>query len=647
MARAQSGKIRGKTVLFLAGWAALWSNLAFGVQSAADKRAPFTAVRWDGETPQVQVNGTWQVFRSLNDLPAEKILAFCKQTYGRDWQKRFAEDLVEVLGKMGQPPGPTVRLVLRDPQSGAETILPQAPMTAENRRAVMKAKHGDPAQAGAPPLPRVVAPAPPEKIERVRREHAPHPPAAFEPLRKRVRATHEWAAAPLFPQQAADDLDQLEWLLENRYSYLKLKGIDYRGALDALRAGLNDGITRGEFAIQVEKLLALFGDGHSGVRNSQLARALPAGYAPFLPGDARGRVLALCPDGSAFLEEDCPALKSIDGTLAETWLETAVGLVSQGSPQFVRRGALENLRYLNYLRAERGLQPTATVRLELSSLDGAKTRFVELPLAARPAAPPERVRRKTGKLDGNVGYLRIAQMDDDAKFLNGLKAALGEFRDTRGLIIDVRGNGGGARDALRVLFPFFCAPDEPPLVVNVAAYRLGPGEAPNRAEGYLGDRFLYPLTSKLWSPAERKTLEKFAAGFQSEWRPPANEFSAWHYFALGPSNALEYFHYNRPVVVLLDGDCFSATDIFLAALKGRPNITLLGTPSGGGSGRKQLYKLQHSGIEFYLSSMASFRPDGRLYDGRGTEPDVLAEPALTDWIGKTDSVLEAALKRLR
>ncbi|MHC4137953.1 MAG: S41 family peptidase [Planctomycetota bacterium] len=106
-------------------------------------------------------------------------------------------------------------------------------------------------------------------------------------------------------------------------------------------------------------------------------------------------------------------------------------------------------------------------------------------------------------------------------------------------------------------------------------------------------------------------------------------------------------YYGRPVVVLMDVFCFSATDIFLGALDGLRNVTLLGVPSGGGSGRSQAVRLRHSGFDVRVSSMASFQPDGKLYDGNGVAPDVLVEPQATDWIGRTDTMLEAALKRLR
>jgi C-terminal processing protease CtpA/Prc len=76
-------------------------------------------------------------------------------------------------------------------------------------------------------------------------------------------------------------------------------------------------------------------------------------------------------------------------------------------------------------------------------------------------------------------------------------------------------------------------------------------------------------------------------------------------------------------------------------------VTILGTASGGGSGRSRPARLAHSGIGLRLSSMASFQPDGRLYDGRGVEPDVVVATAPTDHTLATDTVLDAALAFLR
>jgi len=70
----------------------------------------------------------------------------------------------------------------------------------------------------------------------------------------------------------------------------------------------------------------------------------------------------------------------------------------------------------------------------------------------------------------------------------------------------------------------------------------------------------------------------------------------------------------------------------------------MGLPSGGGSGCYQNYRLHNSHIRIQLSSMASFQPNGKLYDGNGIQPDIAIEPIPTDFIGKTDSVLKAAIK---
>jgi C-terminal processing protease CtpA/Prc len=97
----------------------------------------------------------------------------------------------------------------------------------------------------------------------------------------------------------------------------------------------------------------------------------------------------------------------------------------------------------------------------------------------------------------------------------------------------------------------------------------------------------------------------------------------------------------------MDSVNFSAADIFLGAFKGHPNIVLMGTPSGGGSGRYRQTWLHNSRICVYLSSMASFRSNGLLYEGRGIQPDIVMEPEPGYFIGQSDATLQAAIKVLR
>jgi len=313
----------------------------------------------------------------------------------------------------------------------------------------------------------------------------------------------------------------------------------------------------------------------------------------------------------------------------------------------VRRSCVENLRYVNHLRRRLNLPLRETIAAEVASEDGKQGRTVQIKLAGEPPRAPFPREAPGRTLEGNIGYLRIASMTDDARFLQTIHEAMTAVRGTVALVVDVRNNAGGSRQVLRDLFPYFMAPDEKPLVVNVAAHRLADGEAADEKEGFLQDRSLYPLTSGALQPAERDAAAELAKSFKPEWEPPKGQFSAWHYMALSARQGGPYYHYDKPVVVLMNSGCLSATDVFLGAFKGRKDVTLMGTPSGGGSARARTVRLANSGIVVRLASMASFRPDGKLYDGRGVEPDLEAWPEPTDVIGRTDTVLDRAVKKLQ
>ena len=100
---------------------------------------------------------------------------------------------------------------------------------------------------------------------------------------------------------------------------------------------------------------------------------------------------------------------------------------------------------------------------------------------------------------------------------------------------------------------------------------------------------------------------------------------------LSPGMAAENC-FDRPVVVLMNGNCFSATDVFLSGLKGLPNVTLVGTASGGGR------------IRVRLGTMISFQSDGRMFDTHGVEPDVRVEPTPESFIVGQDSQLQRGVR---
>jgi hypothetical protein len=620
--------------------ASLAASLFSAQRAEYAKLSPFEAIRWVRDAPEVQVGKRWYAPKRIDTLDVETILEFCRGTYGNRAIKRFEEDLVEVLARMGANPGEKVDLELVELDTGEAVALRDVPMTEQNRWAIWTAskerKKSDDRAALA------------GSIGRVQREHAKH---AAPEMAELTRVPLAPSTGAIERDAACEDLDALEWLIETRYAYRDRAGFDYRAALDAVRIAVGERIDRSAFTILLAKVLARFGDGHT--RIDELQSALGAGFLPCLVEPLGNRLLALKPDRSSFVDAEHPVLSTIDGIDVERWIDRAATIEAAGSATFVRRRAMRGLRCVEWLRGELAAngnktQPGAPrVELGLTSLDGKSRRAIALPLATERPIYGQRIRATSRKLDGNVGYLRIASMDDDAAFLDALDASMASFRDTRGLVIDVRGNGGGSRAALVRLFPYFMSPSEPPYVANVAAARLAPAEKADAPEGYLADRWLFPPTSSRCDERDRAVIAAIAARFVPEWKPAAGEFSAWHYLVLRRTDNPKSFHYDKPVVVLLDADCFSATDVFLSALAGRPGITLVGETSGGGSGRAIAHRLPSSRSTVRLSSMVSFRTDGRLIDGRGVEPDVHAEPAPTDFIGRGDAMIDAALARLR
>ena len=83
---------------------------------------------------------------------------------------------------------------------------------------------------------------------RIHRKHSTTITEEFEYLTRRIDVHSRDRTRPN-KKQAQEDLDELEWLLENRYSYLRLKGVDYKSALDSIRSTLGEGISRGALSI--------------------------------------------------------------------------------------------------------------------------------------------------------------------------------------------------------------------------------------------------------------------------------------------------------------------------------------------------------------------------------------------------------------
>lgn len=594
--------------------------------------SPFTGVRMEGDTYEVRVDDTWYRLVSINGHGADTFLEYCRERYGDRAEKRFAEDLVAVMIGMGHTVTKEADLVLADLKTGKEIERTEA-MTKENRSAVWSERNKDRNMG--------VLPGQWAAAQRVEREHSAEVDPRYADLATGVNWDGWKRMTQIRRKDAERDLDQLEYAVREQHSYAHMRGVDIAAAFDALRVGLPDSLPEGAFAERLTRLIALFGDGHARVRGLDLY--LPSGYLPFLIADAQEGVVAFQADRRSFVDPERPFLKSIDGQPLEAWLAAIDDLESAGSARHIRYRSLRRLRHLAYARLRMGAEASPTVAVELCDAKGenGQTHVLELSMLKPTYGTWPRTENH---VRDTTAYVRIDRMDDDARFKRKLLAAMEGLDGMEKLVIDVRGNGGGTRDALRIVLPHVLTRSGGPHVYNVAAYRLPKDETENEELGHLQNRGLFPAASKRFTEKEAYAIGLAAMPFVADWTPPSEDFTEWHYGVVSPTDASP--EEPREVIVLQDTGCFSATDIFLGALSGLPGVTLMGTPSGGGSGRSQGLTLSESRLEVRLSSMASFRPDGRRYDGVGIEVDVEVLPEAGDFlIGGGDAVLRAALAR--
>jgi hypothetical protein len=158
-ARAQAAARFGSRTAVRAACLAVWARprqafmlatlvactvVAVAITTSRDwaRVSPFVAVERSAATVIVTVpdQGEFELL-AIDGAPIDEILTSCEVEFGEQCDKRFAEDIAEVLEGMGHAPGSTVDLRVRDRDTGRERVLSDRPMTAENRRKVYAAGH--------------------------------------------------------------------------------------------------------------------------------------------------------------------------------------------------------------------------------------------------------------------------------------------------------------------------------------------------------------------------------------------------------------------------------------------------------------------------------------------------------------------------
>jgi Peptidase family S41 len=192
-----------------------------------------------------------------------------------------------------------------------------------------------------------------------------------------------------------------------------------------------------------------------------------------------------------------------------------------------------------------------------------------------------------------IGFIAIAGWSDP-KVSTECGEALEQMRDTRGLIVDVRLNGGGSEPLAEKFAGRFL---EKEFVYAYSQFRNGPSHT--------------NLTGKI----ERRAVP------HGPWR------------------------YGRPVLLLIGQKCMSSNESFIGMMTGDPQMMTMGDHTCGSSGNPEMVQLP---LEMTVSVLQwiDYLPDGTVLDEHGFQPQIPFEPARGAFEGDRDDLLTAALARL-
>lgn len=192
----------------------------------------------------------------------------------------------------------------------------------------------------------------------------------------------------------------------------------------------------------------------------------------------------------------------------------------------------------------------------------------------------------------NVGYIRYAS------FMSPISGStvdylLQKYAKSKGIIIDIRDNGGGSISNVDVLASRFT---DKTVTVGYTRYKSGPGH------------------------------DDFSQEYSRELKPAG-------------------LYYGKKVIVLTNRSVFSAANDFASVMSELPNVTLMGDVTGGGGGAPISSELPN-GWRFRFSTNQLLNSKKEQIEN-GVAPDKKVDITKEDQDAGKDTILETALNSLQ
>ncbi len=639
--------------------AATFSGLYYWQLERNIQRSPFSAIRWRSSVPEVRLNNQWYILKTINNIPAETLIRFAQKTYSLRWQLMIEDSLTEVISSISAYPGRSIDLQLLGIPDRSIQSLSAVPMTVTNLDSIRFYRLTQSSIAGTVTddfsRPPINAAQPDSFLQNdslfyknlVRRIDGFRPPANWQPsaLQRSARAIQERISNPpqwLSAREASADIDQIEWYLSNKFAYLDVLSPPYQPALDSIRQHLSRGISRRDFACQLQKVMVLFADRHSGIDFPENQIDFPSQQSPFRLFASEKRILPLLLENDEFFKAEYPFLSHVNNHPMRSWLKTSERYCVSVENLPVSPQQMVWLHHFGFLSREMNSRLPGVFNISLESADAAKSfiaRQTSLPETKIPTA--YQYGKHSIEIPDSLSVLAPESLIKNGEKITGYMA---NIRSQKGLVLDLRGNAVKESSWFFPLLPYLLPPDDYGKVLEVATLRLNAEENPKTPAGYLANQQLHPRQAPLWGTTEAQYLQSFEENFKPDFSIDQNRFSDWHYLSVVKKNqTANLYHFSRQVVILTDAYSPVSAERLCSILQGKDNITILGTPSGISGRHTKKFHLNYSGLAIKLSETAYFRPDGYSYRLQGIQPDILHHPAPADIVGTSDTMLASAL----
>jgi len=395
--------------------------------------------------------------------------------------------------------------------------------------------------------------------------------------------------APLSQDRLAN-YHRLWRAMDAHYPYFQQKGIGWEELAAGYRPQIEGASSDQEYYLLIENMLAELNDGHTGLTPSF---AFQAGCTFAWAREMDGQAVVTVARGSGLETglEVGSVILSVDGLPVEQALDSVAPCLQVGSTPWKRRSlAFHNLLHTPFgsrreitFQTPAGEERTATLvcteqvaRVESESGDvwGLLLPVYERQIVSR-------------RLPSGLGYIRIPTFGTN--LVADFDAALDGLLDAPGLVLDLRGNGGG----------------------NSAYADRVAGRFLNEPFVYGHDHFCGRLPQRGW---------RASIPFKVEPRKPV---------------------YEGPVVVIVETQNMSSAEQFLVSLVDSGRVKTVGRRTAGASGNPIAFRLP--GAYNVRFSTADFRRnDGTPIEGVGIAPDVEVDWTVEDLRQGRDPDLAAA-----